>query len=410
MNYVINENPWGRVDDTNTVYVKESSGERAVGQYPDGTAEEALAYFVRKFDDLEGQVRLAEQRIITGSAGTNIASTVENLITTLKAPAAVGDLDSLRERATKLKEKAEGFVKEQQQLKAEQKQIAVAEREAIVVEAEKLANQPESSIRWKETSESMELLFTKWQEAQRTGTHIGKSQADELWKRFRAARNTFENARRRFFAQIDATNKTVKQRKESLIAQAEALASQGADGIPQYRKLLDDWKQSGRASKKLDDQLWVRFKAAGDVLYEVKAAERAKIDEEYEANLKVKLEILEKAAPILEEQDYEKARKMLTPILESWDAAGKVPRASVKSVEDKIRNIERHVQKLEEDHWAATNPETIARSEGLRGQLEDSISTLSKEIEAAESAGDVTKAKKLNEQLTTQKSWLDAIS
>ena len=30
---------------------------------PDGTTEEALAYFVRKFSDLEGQVSLLEQRV-----------------------------------------------------------------------------------------------------------------------------------------------------------------------------------------------------------------------------------------------------------------------------------------------------------------------------------------------------------
>ena len=37
--------PWGRVDETGTVYVREAAGERVVGQYPDGTPEEALAYF-----------------------------------------------------------------------------------------------------------------------------------------------------------------------------------------------------------------------------------------------------------------------------------------------------------------------------------------------------------------------------
>ena len=35
--------PWGRVDETGTVFVRESEGERAVGQYPDGSPEEALA-------------------------------------------------------------------------------------------------------------------------------------------------------------------------------------------------------------------------------------------------------------------------------------------------------------------------------------------------------------------------------
>ena len=57
MNHVAEEQaPWGRVDETGTVFVREASGERAVGQYPDGTPEEALAYFERKFTELAGQV------------------------------------------------------------------------------------------------------------------------------------------------------------------------------------------------------------------------------------------------------------------------------------------------------------------------------------------------------------------
>ena len=51
---------WGRVDETGTVYVTDRGVERAVGQYPDGSAEEALAYFTRKFSELEGQVRLVD--------------------------------------------------------------------------------------------------------------------------------------------------------------------------------------------------------------------------------------------------------------------------------------------------------------------------------------------------------------
>ena len=55
------QNEWGHVDETGTVFVREADGERAVGQYPDGTPEEALAYFTRKYHELAGQVTLLEQ-------------------------------------------------------------------------------------------------------------------------------------------------------------------------------------------------------------------------------------------------------------------------------------------------------------------------------------------------------------
>ena len=50
---------FGRVDDDGTVSVREGDVWRAVGSFPDGTPDEALAYFTRKFDDLEATVSLA---------------------------------------------------------------------------------------------------------------------------------------------------------------------------------------------------------------------------------------------------------------------------------------------------------------------------------------------------------------
>ncbi|WP_344031807.1 DUF349 domain-containing protein [Leucobacter iarius] len=404
-----NETTWGRVDETLTVYVREADGERAVGQYPDGTAEEALAYFERKYADLAGQISLLEQRIARGTAAADVADTVARLREQLVEPAAVGDLAALRERIAKLDGKAHELTEKQQAEREAAKQEAVAKREAIVVEAERLAAQPESSVRWKETGQAFEQLFTDWQAAQRGGPQVPKSQADALWKRFRAARQQFDTARRAHFAQLDATNKDVKQRKERIIAAAEALAPKGIDGISAYRSLLDEWKAAGRASRKLDDQLWARFKAAGDVLYAAKAAEVAQTNEEYSANLVAKEELLGEAEALLQVTDRVAARKRLTEFQIRWDEIGRVPRESVRAVESRLRAIEDHVKQLEDEHWRKSNPETKARSEGLRGQLEASISELEAEIAAAESAGDAKAKSAAEEKLSTQRSWLAAL-
>ena len=401
-----NEQPWGRVDENRTVYVREGDTEREVGQFPDGTAEEALAYYERKYADLEGQVTLLEARIARGVAGGEAAEAVAHLQQLLVEPAAVGDLAALRARVEKLTEKA-GELSEKQKAEREAARAeSLARREAVVAEAERLAAQPETSIRWKETGEAFERLFHEWQDAQRTGASVPKAQADALWKRFRSARQTFDSARRGHFAKMDANNKEVKQAKERLIAQAEALAPRGVEGIPAYRNLLDEWKSAGRASRKLDDQLWARFKAAGDVLYQAKAAEIAQQDEEYGENLKAKEALLAEAEPLLQEKDRIAARKRLTELQLKWDEIGRVPREALRDIEGRLRKIEDHVKGLEDEHWRSTNPETKARSEGLRGQLEASIAQLTEEIASAKDA----KTKKEAEQkLATQQSWLAAL-
>ncbi|MDI6024186.1 DUF349 domain-containing protein [Leucobacter sp. UT-8R-CII-1-4] len=407
MSETTNEQPWGRVDENRTVFVREGDSEREVGQFPDGTPEEALAYYERKFADLEGAVTLLEARVARGTAGNDVAEIVTKLQAQLVEPAAIGDLASLRARVEKLGGKASELTEKQQAEREAAKQKAAEQREAIVVEAERLAAQPEASIRWKETGQAFEQLFTDWQASQRSGPQLPKSVADAMWKRFRSARQSFDTARRAHFAQLDATNKDVKHRKERLITQAEALAPRGIDGIPAYRTLLDEWKGAGRASRKLDDQLWARFKAAGDVLYQAKAAEVAQTNEEYAVNLAAKQALLDEYADqLLAQTDRVAARKRLTELQLKWDEIGRVPREAVRDIEGKIRKIEDHVKGLEEEHWRKTNPETKARSEGLRGQLETSIAELKAEIAHAKDAKSKAEAE---QKLATQESWLAAI-
>lgn len=401
-----NELPWGRVDESRTVFVRDGDTEREVGQFPDGTPEEALAYYERKYADLAGQVTLLEARIARGVAGGEAAEAVAHLQQQLVAPAAVGDLGALRARVEKLTGKADELSEKQKAERDAARAEALAAREAIVAEAEQLAAQPEASVRWKDTGLAFERLFNDWQQVQRTGASVPKSQADALWKRFRSARQSFDTARRAHFAKMDANNKDVKHAKERLIAQAEALAPRGVDGIPAYRNLLDEWKTVGRASRKLDDQLWARFKAAGDALYAAKAAEIALQDEAYAENLAAKQELLAEAEQLLNETDRVAARKRLTALQLKWDEVGRVPREALRDIEGRLRKIEDHVKGLEDAHWRATNPETKARSEGLRGQLEASIAELTAEIAAAKDAQAKAEAE---QKLATQQSWLAAL-
>lgn len=404
-----NEMTWGRVDETGTVYVTDRGVERAVGQYPDGTPEEALAYFTRKYVELEGKVRLLEQRARAGAPAADIAKTVASLTADLESAAAVGDLESLRGRVSALTSTVEKLTEEQKAEEAAAAEAAVADRTAIVEAAEAIAARDPQSIQWKQASAELEALFTRWKDHQQNGPRVPKKVADDLWKRFRAARSTVESRRRAFFAGLDAEHKEVRTRKQGLIDQAVALASQGASGIPAYRRLLDEWKTAGRAGKKVDDALWEQFKAAGDALYSAKAEVDARENEEFVGNLAVKLALLDEAAPLLTATDRVQARNTLSSIQRRWEAAGKVPRDQVRIVEDRLRQIELAVKKLEEDHWNRTDPEKKARSEGLAAQLEAAIQGLEADLAAATAAKDARRIAEVTEALEARRAWLSAV-
>jgi hypothetical protein len=401
--------PWGRVDETGTVFVRESEGERAVGQYPDGSPEEALAYFERKFTELAGQVTLLEQRAKRGAPAADIAKAVKSLTATVSTANAVGNLEALHTRLEALG----GTVTELTEKQTEESKALVAaalvEREAIVVEAEKLAAQDPAKAQWKQVSASLDELFARWQKHQQDGPRLPKNESNELWKRFRAARAIIDGHRKAFFAELDSTHKDARTRKQELVAKAEALLPKGADGIPTYRTLLDEWKLAGRAGKKFDDALWAQFKIAGDALYAAKSEVDAKDSVEFEANLAEKLELLVEAEKLLTVTDRAKAKESLLSIQRRWDKIGKVPREKVKVVEDRLRKVETAVRKLDDEHWQKSDPEKQARSEGLASQLHDAIAKLERELADAKASGDKAKVARAQEALDARKIWLDAI-
>lgn len=401
--------PWGRVGDDGTVYVREGDGERAVGQYPDATPEEALAYFERKFAELAGQVGLLEQRVRGGAPAQDVAKAIAHLTESVANANAVGDLQGLRERLDKLGGSV-GELTEKQSAEAKAAlEQALADREALVAEVEALAAQDPAKAQWKQVTAQLDALFARWQAAQKDGPRLPKGESNELWKRFRAARTTIEGHRKAFFTELDGAHKEARARKQALVERAEALAPKASAGIPDYRRLLDEWKQAGRAGKRADDALWERFKAAGDVLYQAKAEIDARENEEFAGNLTEKLALLDEAEKILTETDREKAKSLLLGIQRRWDAIGKVPRDSIRTVEDRLRKVETHVRKLDEEHWNRTDPEKLARSDGLASQLTAAIEKLERELAEATAKGDKRKIAEAEEALAARRTWLDAI-
>src|SRR5690606_15438881 len=125
----------------------------------------------------------------------------------------------------------------------------------------------------------------------RQGPRLDRPTEDALWKRFSHARSTFDRERRRWFAELEKRNAEAKAAKEKLVAEAERLSTSTDWGPTSgaYRELMERWKAAGRASRKDDDALWARFRAAQDVFFSARDAANRQTDAEYAANLQVKL-------------------------------------------------------------------------------------------------------------------------
>ncbi|PZG51023.1 DUF349 domain-containing protein [Spongiactinospora gelatinilytica] len=395
--------PWGRVDDDGTVYVRTAEGERAVGSWQAGEPEEALAYFHRKFEELATQVELLEQRLRgTDLPPAQAEAGIMKLREAITDAHAVGDLDTL---LTRLDTLTDLVAKRREEVKAARDQARAEARsvkERIVGEAERIATE---TTHWKSGGERLRQLVEEWKAADR----IDRVTEAALWKRLSAARTAFAKRRKVYFAGLDEQREGVRAEKDRIVAEAEALASStdwGATAAA-YRELMRQWKAAGRASREVEEELWTRFKGAQDQFFQARSAVFAERDASLRENAEVKEQLLTEAEKILPVTDARTARAALRHLLERWEAAGPVPRELRDRLEGGLRRVDDAVRKAEETEWKRSNPEARARAQDTVNQLRRSIDQLEARLSQARAAGREKDVREHEDALTARRSWLE---
>nr|WP_181005855.1 DUF349 domain-containing protein [Mycobacterium marinum] len=354
---------FGRVDDDGTVWLITTAGERIVGSWLAGDAEAAFAHFGRRFDDLNTEITLMEERLAAGTGDARkIRANAAALAETLPTASVLGDLDALATRLASLCEQADSMAVADRTKRDEHRAAQTSRKEALAAEAEELAA---NSTQWKAAGDRLRAILDEW----KTISGLDRKVDDALWKRYSAARDTFNRRRGSHFAELDRERSGVKQSKERLCERAEEL-SDSTDWAPtsaEFRKLLAEWKAAGRASKDVDDALWRRFKAAQDAFFTARNAAIAERDAEFRANATAKEALLVEAEK-LDTTNLDAARAALRTITDKWDAIGRVPRERTAELERRLRAVEKKVREAGESNWS--DPQAQARAEQFQARVE----------------------------------------
>ncbi len=393
----------GRVADDGTVYVLSPDGERAVGQIPDVPAAEALAFYVRRFEALELEVRLLGSRIRNGSlspddARHSISTVRKNVI----GANAVGDLAALEALLDAL---APVLAEQSEARKAERAQAHEATRvakEAMVAEAETLAE----SNDWRAGVNRFRDLLEQWKALPR----IDRATDDALWRRFSSARTTYTRRRKSQFAEEATRRDGAKAAKEAIIAEARDLATSTDWGPTSgaFRDLMTRWKAAGSAPRAMDDALWAEFRGLQDQFFTARTSTLTEQDAEFKGNLDAKEALLTEAeATIVPVKDLSEAHAAFRSFLEKYNTLGKVPRDSIRGLDSRVRTLESAVRKAEEDEWKRTDPEARIRAEETVAMLSAEIDKLNLKAEKATARGDQSAATKAQDSIATYQTWLD---
>ncbi|GAA2260795.1 DUF349 domain-containing protein [Streptomyces amakusaensis] len=398
----MSSDPWGRVDETGTVYVRTADGEKVVGSWQAGTPEEALAYFERKYEGLVVEIGLLERRVKTTDLSAKDAqAAIDHLRQQVDEHHAVGDLEALAKRLSALVETVDKRREERKVQRAKQHDEARTAKETLVTEAEELAQ----SEQWRSAGERLRALVDTWKGLPR----LDRKSDDELWHRFSHARSAFSKRRKAHFASLDAQREDARKIKERLVAEAESLSGSTDWGVTaaRYRDLMAEWKAAGRAQRDAEDDLWNRFRGAQDVFFAARSGVFAERDAEQAENLTLKEELATEAEKLVPVTDLKAARAAFRSLNERWEAVGHVPRDARPKVEGRMHAVERAIQESEENEWRRTNPEARARAAGLTGQLQAAVDKLRGQVDAARAAGNNAKADKLAKELEGRQALLD---
>jgi len=226
---------------------------RIVGRVGGEEGEAAIGMLVDRFQALEDRWVLLEKEVSGTHNMVRHLKSLRSFIHWVEDAKAIGDFESLLEKAVGELERIETHLVDGRAVK-----------EQLINEAEKLAD----SNSWRSTAEAEAELMERWKRA-----GAGGGDEDEaLWTRFKTARSRFFNRRSEHGAEVRQNRRAGEQAKEDLITRAEAINSSTDWGatFDAMQDLMEAWKNAPSAGRKRDDELWDRFRAAREPFFEAR--------------------------------------------------------------------------------------------------------------------------------------------
>ncbi|MCI1779598.1 MAG: DUF349 domain-containing protein [Bacteroidales bacterium] len=175
----------------------------------------------------------------------------------------------------------------------------------------------------------LQKLHEEWKE---TGP-VAKECREPLWERFREATSVINKKHQKFFEQLKADQKNNLAEKAELCSQAEAFMEKEIKNSKEWNAMSKQmeglqakWKTIGFASKKENQKIYDRFRAACDKFYNAKREYYANFKNVMQENLAKKEKLCEQAETWSVSEEWNKATDELIKLQKQWKEIGPVTR------------------------------------------------------------------------------------
>ena len=239
-----------------------------------------------------------------------------------------------KEASSKINKKHQAYfesLKEKEEENLRQKTAICEKAEAIDLESLK------NRKGWQDKLDEILALQEEWK---KIGFATKKANT-KIYKRFRAACDSFFKARNIFYKALKEEMAENLDRRKALLEKAEALKTSDdwKAATEKIKELQKEWRSIGVTFKKHSDEVWEKFSAACDYIFEQREQIFSDQKATEEENLKQKRAIIDKVSEFSPTGNKEADIATLKEFMAEFDKVGFVPRKDKAAVQNEFRSL-----------------------------------------------------------------------
>ena len=180
-----------------------------------------------------------------------------------------------------------------------------------------------------EAGRKLQILHNEWRE---TGP-VAKELREEIWAEFKDASTVVNKRHQEYFDSRRELEQENEAAKTKLCEEVESIGIENIKGFAAWDKATEEikalqtkWKEIGPASRKVNNALFARFRAACDKFFETKAEYYKNIKNEHKENYAKKESLCVQAEELLAKIDEPGTREKIQALQAEWKTVGPVER------------------------------------------------------------------------------------
>ena len=209
-------------------------------------------------------------------------------------------------------------------------------KEALCEAAEKLAEN-ENIV---EAFHELQKLHEQWKEY----GPVAKEKREEIWDRFKAATAVINKRYQAHFEELKGQQVENLEKKRRLCERVEEIAAREVKGSAEWNafskeieEIQAEWRKIGFATKKENQKIYDRFRAACDEFFGRKREYYSGIKGAMNENLEKKEALIEQAEALKDSTEWKKTTDQYISLQKQWKEIGPVPRKKSEQLWKRFR-------------------------------------------------------------------------